>query len=63
MSSISCFVWFVGMAALTGFFAWLTMWSLHNGDEFFKGLVISLCAAAGVTSFIFAIGFLAGAVG
>jgi hypothetical protein len=64
MSSISCFVWFVGMASLTAFSAWLVMWAMKNiHDEFNREGVVILGTVFGVFSFILAIVSLAGAVG
>ena len=62
MSSTSCFVWFLGMASLTSFFAWLALWAMKNVYHMDRPFVVSLCVTAGIISFIFAITALAGAV-
>ena len=64
MTSTSCFVWFVGMASLTAFFARLVMWAMKNIlDEFNREGVVVLGTVFGLFSFILTIMSLAGAVG
>ena len=63
MTSTSCFVWFVGMASLTAFFAWLAKWAWENVNEYEKGFVVAGMATLAILSFVLATAFLAGAVG
>ena len=62
MSSASFFIWFVGMATLTAFFARSAMWAQKNVNEYEKPFAVAALAALAVLSFIGAIAFLAGVV-
>jgi uncharacterized membrane protein (DUF485 family) len=63
MSSISCFVWFVGMASLTAFFAWLAKWAMKSVNKYERPFAVAALATLAVLSFIGATAFLAGAIG